>query len=75
MHFQNFSTRGVKISEVGESNSEILSRGVFKIELGDWDLFCKIQNFSGGGVKIFEVGESNFFQVGESNSKMVEWGR
>ena len=46
-----------------------------KIELGKWDLFCKIQKFSDRGVKISEVGEWNFLQVGESNSKMVEWGR
>ena len=48
--------------QVGESNSEILKGGVTKIELGEWDLFCKIQNFSGRGVKISEVGEPKFLR-------------
>ena len=59
---QNFSSRGVKIFQVGESNSEILKGGVTKIELGEWDLFCKIQNFSGRGVKISKVGEPKFLR-------------
>ena len=59
---QNFSSRGVKIFQVGEPNKEILRGGVTKIELGEWDLFCKIQNFSGRGVKISEVGEPKFFR-------------
>ena len=54
---QKFSSRGVKIFQVGESDSEILKGGVTKIELGEWDLFCKIRNFLGRGVKISEVGE------------------
>ena len=59
---QNFSSRGVKNFQVGESNSKNSEGGVTKIELGEWDLFCKIQNFSGRGVKISEVGESKFFR-------------
>ena len=43
--------------QVGESNSKILKGGVPKIELGEWDLFCKMQKFSDRGVKISEVGE------------------
>ena len=38
---KNFSGRGVKISEVGESNSTFLRGGVPKIELGDSDWVCQ----------------------------------
>ena len=45
-----FSTRGVKIFQVRESNSEILRGGVTKLQLGEWDLFAK-KNFSTRGVR------------------------
>ena len=36
-----FSGRGVKIFQVGESNSIFLTGGVTKIQLGEWDLFLQ----------------------------------
>ena len=51
---ENFSGKGVKIFQVGESNRKILTGGVNKIQLGDWDLFCKDI--------FFQVGESKFFK-------------
>ena len=53
---KNFSSRGVKIFQLGDSNSEILRGGVIKIQLGEWDLFLQR--------KIFQVGESKFFNQG-----------
>ena len=49
-----FSTRGVKIFQVGESNSEILRGGVTKFQLGESECVSK-KNF-------FEVGESKLFR-------------
>ena len=49
-----FSTRGVKIFQVRESNSEILRGGVTKFQLGESE--CVSKKY------FFEVGESKFFR-------------
>ena len=63
-----------KIFQLGESNLKILRGGVTKIQLGEWDFFCKIK-FSGRGVKIFQVGESNpiILTGGVNKIQVGEW--